>query len=116
MKIRQLGILFLPMVIAGSLACDDDAGIYTAEDLGLSDTLTGEGMVLDLRLDATQDSALDRGLDGAQPGPDRKDGEVASGAALSSGSSYELFSLVGSWRQPLELKGNTFTLTLSPIQ
>ena len=115
MKIRRFGILLLPIIIAGSLACDDDAGIYTPEDLGLSDTLTGEGLVLDLtRLDGA--GVMDQHPDSAPPGPNRKGGEVASGAALSSGSTYELFSLVGSWRQPMEFKGSTYTLTMSPIQ
>ncbi len=113
MKIRSFGMLLL-LVTAGFLACDDDAGIYTAEDLGQSDTLTGDGLVLDLRMDGA--GTLDLRLDSAPPGPDRKGGEVASGAALSSGSTYELFSLVGSWRQPAELKGSNLTLTLAPIQ
>lgn len=84
-------------------ACDDDAGM-------VQDSIVGEGIPLDLTRYDVDDGSSTADSDHGGTLSSLKIGEIVSGAATSKGGAYSLFSHVGHWSEPKEMKGKKYAL------
>ena len=103
---RGLLLLMTPLVMLA--ACDDD-GFEPVDDASGGEQVV-DTMVRDGVTDSVADVGQDQRVDGAGVPTQQAHGELASGAAVSKGGDYVLYSQVGHWSAPNTITGGGYSL------